>query len=48
MGLKWKIFFKQGKEIFEEDAKKTRKHQVYNILPMEEDGISNPFNYFSS
>jgi hypothetical protein len=32
----------------EEDAKKIRKHQAYNILPMEEDGVSNPFNYFSS
>jgi hypothetical protein len=37
-----------GKEIFGEDAKKIRKHQAYNILPMEEDGVSNPFNYFSS
>jgi hypothetical protein len=37
-----------GEGDIEEDAKKISKHQAYNILPMEEDGVSNPFNYFSS
>jgi hypothetical protein len=49
MGLKWnlwKLLSWQGKVILEEDAKKIRKRQAYNILPMEEDGISNPFSYF--
>ncbi len=32
--------------ILEEDAKKIRKRRAYNILPMEEDGVSNPFSYF--
>ncbi len=32
--------------ILEEDAKKIRKCRAYNILPMEEDDVSNPFNYF--
>ncbi|CAM6036816.1 unnamed protein product [Sphagnum compactum] len=36
----------QGKVILEEDAKKIRKRRAYNILPMEEDGVSNPFSYF--
>jgi hypothetical protein len=32
--------------ILEEDAKKIRKCRAYNILPMEEDGVLNPFTYF--
>ncbi|CAM6028628.1 unnamed protein product [Sphagnum balticum] len=41
-----KLDLASGKVILEEDAKKIRKRRAYNILPMEEDGVSNPFSYF--